>query len=173
MDPRYPIGKYEAQPYAEKQKKEWLQDIQFLPALLEQSLENLDEHQLQTPYREGGWTLKQVVHHLADSHINAYVRFKLALTEENPTIKPYQEALWAQLDDVERVPVNISVTLLYTLHSRWHAAMLKLDEAGWQRTLVHPQHNRQMSLWQLLGMYAWHGRHHVAHITTLREQKGW
>jgi hypothetical protein len=173
MDPRYPIGKYEAQPYAEKQKKEWLQDIQFLPALLEQSLENLDEHQLQTPYREGGWTLKQVVHHLADSHINAYVRFKLALTEENPTIKPYQEALWAQLDDVERVPVNISVTLLYTLHSRWHAAMLQLDEAGWQRTLVHPQHNRQMSLWQLLGMYAWHGRHHVAHITTLREQKGW
>lgn len=173
MDPRYPIGKFEPLPFSEKQKKEWLQDIQFLPALLEQALENLDDHQLSTAYREGGWSVKQVVHHIADSHINAYVRFKLALTEDNPTIKPYQEALWAELGDVDQVPVNISVTLLYTLHSRWHALLLQLPDAAWQRTLFHPVQQRQLTLWHMLGIYAWHGKHHVAHITNLREQKGW
>lgn len=173
MDPRYPIGRYEPVPFSQQQKTNWLQDIQFLPALLEQSLENLDDHQLNTPYREGGWNLKQVGHHLADSHINAYVRFKLALTEDQPTIKPYKEALWAQLGDVERVPVNISVTLLYTLHSRWHALILPLHDAEWQRTLYHPEQKRTITLWEMLGMYAWHGRHHVAQVMALREQRGW
>lgn len=173
MDPRYPIGKFEPQPFSADQKKKWLQDLQFLPALVEQSIENLDEHQLDTPYREGGWTVRQLIHHVADSHINAYCRFKLALTEENPTIRTYEEGDWAKLDDIERVPVNISTTLLYTLHSRLHAALLHLPDESWKRTFFHPGQNRQMTLWDLLGMYAWHGKHHVAHVMKLREAKGW
>lgn len=173
MDPRYPIGKYEPQPFSADQKKKWLQDIQFLPALIEAAVENLDEHQLNTPYREGGWTVKQVLHHVADSHINAYTRFKLGLTEDKPTIKPYDEAAWAKLDDIDKVPINISITLLYTLHSRWHATILHLTDEQWMRSVVHPEHGKEMTLWYLLGSYAWHGRHHVAHITTLRDNKGW
>lgn len=173
MDPRYPLGKYVPEPYSEAVRRVWLQDIQFLPALLESAIENLDAGQLDTPYREGGWALKQVVHHVADSHLNAYVRFKLGLTEHNPTIKPYDEQKWATLADVDKVPVNISITLLYALHSRWHACLIGLTEEQWHRTIFHPQRERQISLWELLGMYAWHGRHHVAHITQLREQKGW
>lgn len=174
MDLRYPIGEYEPQPFSPALKRAWLQDLQFLPGLMEQAIENLDEHQLNTPYRDGGWTVKQVVHHVADSHMNAYVRFKLGLTEDTPTIKPYQEGLWAELKDVEVVPVNISITLLYTLHTRWHAALLHLDDTVWkQKAVFHPEHKKELSLWHLLGMYAWHGRHHVAHITSLRERKGW
>jgi len=173
MDLRYPIGKYETQPFSDRQKREWLQDIQFLPGLLEQAIENMDEKQLNTPYREGGWTVKQVVHHVADSHMNAYIRFKLGLTEDNPTIKPYEEALWANLADVSQVPINISITLLYTLHTRWHAAILNLARPEWDRTVYHPESKKQMSLWYLLGSYAWHGRHHVAHITSLKERKNW
>ena len=173
-DPRYPIGKYEPQSFSTEQKRKWLQDIQFLPALLEAAIENLDEHQLNQPYREGGWTIKQLVHHVADSHMNAYVRFKLALTEDKPTIKPYDEKRWAELDDVNRVPVNISITLLYTLHSRWHAALLLLEDEKWEKcAVIHPQHGREMSLWFLLGMYAWHGKHHVAHISALKDKMGW
>ncbi len=172
-DARYPIGKYEPQPFSEIQKKRWLQEIQFLPGMLEQAIENLDEHQLKTPYRDGGWTVKQLVHHIADSHMNAYIRFKLGLTEENPTIRPYEEQEWAKLADVEKVPINISVTLLYTLHTRWHAALMELTAEQWNRTVVHPAAGKQMTLWYLLGMYVWHGLHHVAHITTLREKKGW
>ena len=173
MDLRYPIGKYEPQPFSLDQRKKWLQDIQFLPALLEQAIENLDEHQLSTPYREGGWKVKQLVHHVADSHMNAYIRFKAGLTEDNPTIRPYLEGEWAKLDDIEKVPINISITLLYALHSRWYAAILKLTAEQWNRTVVHPEHNKQMTLWYLLGMYAWHGLHHVRHVTALRERMGW
>lgn len=173
MDLRYPIGKYEPQPFSANQKRLWLQDIQFLPGLLENAIENLDEAQLNTPYRDGGWSVKQVVHHVADSHMNAYIRFKLGLTEDNPTIKPYEEARWAELKDVQTVPINMSITLLYTLHTRWHAAILHLTDQEWQRTVFHPEHKKEMSLWLLLGMYAWHGKHHVAHITSLRERKRW
>lgn len=173
MDLRYPIGKYEPQPFSSAQKRLWLQDIQFLPGLIENAIENLDEPQLNTPYRDGGWTVKQVVHHVADSHMNAYIRFKLGLTEDNPTIKPYDEARWAELKDVQSVPINMSITLLYTLHTRWHAAILHLTDQEWQRTVIHPEHRKEMSLWHLLGMYAWHGKHHAAHITSLRERKKW
>ncbi|MGN6419246.1 MAG: YfiT family bacillithiol transferase [Pseudobacter sp.] len=173
MDLRYPIGKYEPQPFSSAQKRLWLQDIQFLPGLIENAIENLDEPQLNTPYRDGGWTVKQVVHHVADSHMNAYIRFKLGLTEDKPTIKPYDEARWAELKDVQSVPINMSITLLYTLHTRWHAAILHLTDQDWQRTVIHPEHNKEMSLWHLLGMYAWHGKHHAAHITSLRERKKW
>jgi len=172
MDPRYPIGKYEPQPFSEAQKEEWLLDIKFLPEALERSLLNLDAAQLETPYRDGGWTVQQLVHHVADSHMNAYIRFKLGVTEENPTIKPYEEKLWAEQPDNE-LPVNISITLLHALHQRWYTAIKHLKEADWNRTVVHPEHGRQMSLWFLLGLYAWHGKHHTAHITSLRERNNW
>jgi len=172
-DPRYPIGKYEPQPYSQAQKEKWLADIQFLPEELERSVLNLDEAQLDTPYRDGGWTIKQLVHHVADSHMNAYIRFKLGLTEDKPTIKPYEEKEWALLADVNRVPINVSFTLLHALHLRMLHAIQDLTDEQWERTVVHPEHDRHMSLWFLLGMYAWHGKHHTAHITSLRESKGW
>lgn len=173
-DVRYPVGNFEPQPFAEELRMKWLRDIKFLPNDLELAIQNLDEHQFNTPYREGGWTVKQVVHHLADSHMNAYVRFKLALTEDNPAIKPYNEKQWANIADVFTVPVNVSVTLLHALHRRLLAAIENLDEEQLtKRSVYHPEQKKQISLWQLLGMYAWHGRHHVAHITKLKEQKGW
>jgi hypothetical protein len=161
---QYPIGKYIEQPFSQKQLREWLLDIQTLPMQVEHAIQNLDEAQLQTPYRPGGWTLHQVVHHIADSHMNAYIRFKLGLTENNPTIKPYDENAWAQLADTKNLPINISITLLFSLHLRLHELLKNIKEDEWNRTVFHPQHQKQMSLWYLLGMYAWHGRHHVAHI---------
>jgi hypothetical protein len=172
-DIRYPTGKYEPQPFSEKQKEDWLTDLKFLPQELELAIQNLDESQLQTPYREGGWTVQQLVHHVADSHINAYVRFKLGLTENNPPIKPYEEKEWATLDDVNALPINVSTTLLHALHKRWVATIRNLSDEQWQRTVFHPEHKKEMTLWFLLGMYAWHGKHHVKHITALRERNGW
>lgn len=173
MDARYPIGKYEPQPFSQKQKINWLNDIKFLPQTLENSILNLDESQLNTPYRDGGWKLKQLVHHVADSHINAYCRFKLGLTEDNPVIRPYEEKLWAGLNDVEAIPINVSLTLLHALHLRWYTAISNLNDEEWNRTVLHPEHNKTFTLWHLLGMYAWHGKHHVAHVMMLRENKGW
>ena len=173
MHPRYPIGQYEPQPYSEKLKQEWLNDIKFLPTTLENAILNLDASQLDTPYRDGGWTVSQLVHHVADSHINAYCRFRLALTEDNPTIRPYDEKLWANLADVDSVPMNVSITLLHAIHSRLHATIKDLSDDDWNRTVFHPEHKKTFTLWYLLGSYAWHGKHHVAHITTLRDQKNW
>jgi uncharacterized damage-inducible protein DinB len=174
MDPRFPIGKYEPQPFSEKLKKEWINDIRFLPLALENAILNLDESQLETPYREGGWTVKQVVHHVADSHLNAFCRFKLGLTENNPTIKPYEQQLWAELPDSKNLPTNISITLLHAVHIRWIEILNHISDEDYQnRSVVHPEYNKLMSLWYLLGMYSWHSRHHTAHITSLREIKGW
>ncbi|QEC69917.1 putative metal-dependent hydrolase [Panacibacter ginsenosidivorans] len=172
-DIRYPIGSYVPQSFSHKQKEAWLLDIKFLPEELEVAVQNLDAHQLETPYREGGWTVHQLVHHVADSHMNAYIRFRLGLTEENPTIRPYEEKEWAKLNDVKTLPINVSLTLLHALHQRWYATIKDLSEDQWERTVVHPEHKKQMSLWHLLGMYAWHGKHHVKHIIGLRERKGW
>jgi hypothetical protein len=173
-DARYPIGTFQVQPFSEEVKKKWINDIKFLPTDMEMAIQNLDEFQLDTPYREGGWTVKQVVHHVADSHMNAYIRFKLALTEDNPTIKPYEEKEWAKLPDTFQVPVNVSVTLLHSLHRRWNVINENItDEQFINRSVFHPEHQKQLSLWDLLGMYAWHGKHHVAHINKLKEQKGW
>jgi uncharacterized damage-inducible protein DinB len=172
-DLRYPIGQYETKPYSNALREEWLADIKFLPQALEYAIRNLNEDQLQTPYREGGWTVHQVVHHVADSHINAYCRFKLGVTENNPTIRPYDENLWAGTADVANLPINISLTLLHALHSRWYELLKSLTQEDWQRTVFHPEHQKQFTLWELLGSYAWHGRHHTAHITALRERKGW
>ncbi len=173
IDFRYPIGSYEPQPFSQQQKEAWLLDIKFLQQALERSIENLDEAQLETPYRDGGWTVKQLVHHVADSHTNAYIRFKLGLTEDNPTIKPYEEKDWAMLADIDLVPINVSITLLYALHQRLHATISNLTDEQWNRTVVHPEHGKQMSLWFLLGSYAWHGKHHTAHITSLKERNNW
>lgn len=172
-DPRYPIGKYIPEPFSEQKKEDWIADIRDLPQLLENALLNLDEQQLQTPYREGGWTVQQLVHHVADSHINAYCRFKLGITEPNPAIKPYDEKLWAELPDVQHLPVNISVTLLHALHARWHSLLEQFTTKDWERTVFHPEQKKTITLWELLGSYAWHGKHHTAHITRLREEKHW
>lgn len=172
-DLRYPIGIYQPKPFNDVQKEEWLADINFLPNRLEAALHDLDEAQLQTPYREGGWTVHQLVHHIADSHINAYCRFKLGYTESMPTIRTYEEKLWAETADVKDLPVNISITLLFALHQRWYHFLNNFTAHDWQRTIYHPEHQREFTLWHLLGMYAWHSRHHVAHVVALRERMGW
>jgi hypothetical protein len=171
-DPRYPIGHYEPQPFSQEQKKKWLNDLAQLPAQLEASILNLDEAQLQTPYRDGGWTVQQVVHHVGDSHINSICRMKVTLSEDNPTIKGYEEKDWAKMADVA-LPVNITITLLHALHMRMHALMSAVTDEQWDRTYVHPESGKQFTLWYLLGLYAWHGKHHTAHITSLRERMGW
>jgi DinB superfamily len=171
---KYPIGKYQPQPFSENQLQQWLLDIKVLPQQLEHAVLNLDEIQLNTPYREGGWMVKQVVHHVADSHINAYTRFKLGLTEENPTIRPYDEVLWAELKDSLDLPINISLTLLHALHTRWHYILANISAADFQnKTVYHPGNNETYTIYKLLGLYAWHGKHHVAHITGLRERMKW
>ena len=168
-DPRYPIGRYEPKPFSEEQKKEWLSNIRQLPTELEYAIQNLDAAQLQSPYREGGWTIHQLVHHVADSHINAYVRFKLALTEDDVTVKSYEEQLWAELEDVKALPVNISITLLHALHTRLYAAIKDLRVDQWNRTLNYPGKPAPVTIWFLLGMYSWHGKHHTAHILSYRK----
>ncbi len=172
-NPSYPIGEYEPVPFSEVQKQKWLLDIFFLPEELERAILNLDEAQLHTPYRVGGWTVHELVHHIADSHMNAYCRFKLGLTENQPTIKPYLENEWAKLEDVKQLPINISLTLLHAVHRRLHTAIKNINNEQWQRTVYHPESKKEISLWYLLGMYAWHGKHHTAHIITLRTKNNW
>ena len=170
---KYPIGKYIEQPFSETQLGEWLFCIETLPMLMEEAIENLDEAQLQTPYRPEGWTVHQLVHHVADSHMNAYIRFKLGLTEDNPTIKPYEEKLWAQMADTKNLPINISITILYAVHKRMLEVLKNIKTEEWNRTVFHPEHQQTMTIRYLLGMYAWHGKHHVAHIIRLRDRMGW
>lgn len=172
-DLKYPIGKYIVQPFSEKLLGEWLLDIKNLPQHVENAVLNLDEAQLQTVYREGGWTIHQLVHHIADSHMNAYIRFKLGLTEDNPTIKPYDEGAWALMSDTKNLPINISLTLLHSLHIRLYEILKNMTDADLQKTVFHPEQKKQLTLWELLGMYAWHGKHHTAHITSLRERMKW
>jgi DinB superfamily len=165
-----PIGVYETQPFSMAQKKEWLQDIQFLPQEVEIAIENMDAAELDTPYRPNGWTAKQVVHHIADSHLNAYTRFKLAVTEDCPTIKTYDQDAWSLLPDVANVPINISVTLLYALHTRWHNFLQNCTDAHFDKLVFHPGLQKKVSLWYLLGLYAWHGKHHVQHILMVKKK---
>jgi len=172
-DLRYPTGKFQTKPFSQHQKDEWLLDLKFLPSELELAVQDLDEQQLHSPYRAGGWTVHQLVHHIADSHMNAYIRFKLALTEDNPNIKPYEQDAWVLLNDVKTLPINISITLLHALHRRLVAMLENLNDDDWKRTVFHPEHKKQISVWDLLGTYAWHGKHHVAHIKGLRERMGW
>lgn len=169
---RYPIGKFSYDAAAGmKQINEWIADIERLPDQLVKAVIDLTEQQLNTPYREKGWTLRQVVHHLADSHLNALIRTKLLLTEDEPLIKPYDEKKWATLRDNE-LPAEVSLNILKGLHSRWVRILKFTGGEDWDRVLNHPE-NGQMSLKRITALYAWHGKHHLAHITSLKERKNW
>ena len=173
-DLRYPIGRFTAPAViTPSDLVQAIDDIATLPAQLRHAVQDWTEDQLDTPYRPDGWTVKQLVHHIADSHINAYCRFKLALTEDNPTIKTYEEKLWAELSDTRNLPVNISTTLLFALHARWVEILKAVSDDDWNRPLFHPGQQKEIRLWDLLGIYAWHGKHHVAHINRLRENRNW
>lgn len=173
-DLRYPIGKFDFDaPIGESDFPRLIALIAEAPGALRSAVAGLTRDQLETRYRPGGWTVKQVVHHVPDSHMNAYVRFKLALTEDEPTIKPYNEAAWAELADSRRVPIEVSLDLLDALHLRWVALLRAMDVADFNRGVRHPEQGRLLTMKQLLGLYAWHGRHHVAHITALRKREDW
>jgi hypothetical protein len=172
-DLRYPIGKFTfSGSLTEDQKQKSLDDIAQAPATLRAAVKGLSQQQLDTPYRPEGWTVRQVTHHVPDSHLNAYVRFKLALTEDEPTIKPYAEDRWAQLPDTQGTPVEVSLALLDSLHDRWVRLLRSFHQEEWKRTFRHPDLGL-VTLERNLALYAWHGRHHVAHITSLRERSGW
>jgi uncharacterized damage-inducible protein DinB len=169
LDPaKYPIGKFTVpSSYTEQEMLHWIEEIKSLPAKLRQAVMTLSEPQLDTPYRPGGWTIRQVVHHVADSHANAFIRFKWALTEDNPTIKAYQEGDWALLQDY-RLPVEPALRMLEGLHLRWVAILETMNEEQWNKTFVHPESKETVPLRKLLGLYAWHGNHHLAHITGVK-----
>jgi hypothetical protein len=173
-DLRYPIGKFDFDtPINDSDFPRLIALIAEAPGALRSAVAGLGRDQLETRYRPGGWTVKQVVHHVPDSHMNAYIRFKLALTEDEPTIKPYEEAAWAELADSRRVPVEVSLDLLDALHLRWVALLRSMDPPDFNRAVRHPDHGRLLTMKQLLGLYAWHGRHHVGHITALKKREGW
>jgi hypothetical protein len=173
MDLRYPIGRFDVSaPVAVESRPRLIEQIEAAPGGLREAVRGLNEEQLDTPYRPGGWTVRQTVHHVADSHINSYVRLRLALTEDEPVIKPYDEAKWADLADARTLPVEISLDLLDNLHRRWVVLLRSLSDADFARTFRHPE----VGLLRLdtnLALYAWHGQHHTAHITALRERNGW
>lgn len=172
-DPRYPIGKFDKNIIVTSEmRNEFINTIEELSAELRKEVGTLNDEQLNTRYREGGWTVKQVVHHLPDSHLNSYVRFKLALTENNPTIKTYEEHLWAELKDSFQTPISVSLTLLESLHTRWAVLLRSLTDEEFNKTIQHPEWGN-ISLNTMLAMYAWHCKHHLAHITELKKRMGW
>ena len=172
-DPRYPVGKYDHRAsLTPDERRAFIGVIAAAPQRMREAVRGLNERQLDTPYREGGWSVRQVVHHVPDSHMNAYLRLKFALTEDEPTIKPYDEAVWATLPDSVDTPVETSLTLLESLHGRWITLWRSMKDADFKRRFKHPEHGTMTVDW-LLGMYAWHSRHHVAHITSLRERQMW
>lgn len=174
MDPRYPVGPFVTPAVIDSETRTLLvEEIAAAPAALRAAVDGLSPEQLDTPYREGGWTVRQVVHHLPDSHVNAYTRFKLALTEDNPTIRPYDEAAWARLADARDGDVELALAFYEAVQARWVAAIRATPDEAFARTFVHPETRRTMRLDQLLALYAWHGRHHVAHVTELRRRRGW
>jgi len=173
-DLTYPIGRFiPATKYSPDNLVSWINGIRSAPLLFDYCIENLDEAQLNMSYRPGGWSIIQVVHHVADSHMNAYIRLKLALTEDTPVVVPYDENLWAELPDVHRVPLNVSVTLLHALHRRWATLLEHLKEEDWTRTYYHPGNKEYTSIWQMTNHYNWHGTHHAEQIISLRRRKGW
>ena len=172
-DLRYPTGRFvpDSNPTPETRNRH-IEQIAGLPKKMRQAVAGLTETQFDTPYREGGWTVRQVVHHVPDSHLNAYVRFKWALTEDAPVIKAYDETSWAELKDSQLTPIEVSLTLLESLHARWTALLKSLNSQDFQRTFTHPDSGPHDMNW-LLQLYSWHGNHHVAHITGLRERMKW
>jgi hypothetical protein len=173
-DLRYPVGRFHLDgEVTDERRAGWIAEIASLPGRMRAAVAGLTPEQLDTPYRPGGWTVRQVVHHVPDSHLNAYVRCKLALTEDRPTIKPYDEARWAELADARETPIEVSLMLLELLHERWVRLLRSLGPTELARSFVHPEHGRTLTLDWVLAQYAWHGRHHVGHITSLRERQGW
>ena len=173
QDLRFPTGKFHRPAELDAAgRANAIEIIASTPARLRAAVKELTDEQIETPYRPGGWTVRQVVHHVPDSHLNAYIRFKLALTEDVPTIKPYDESLWAELADVHAVPIATSLTLLEAVHERWLAILRAMKPTDFERNLVHPETGRQR-LDQMLALYAWHGPHHIGHVTSLRQRMGW
>jgi uncharacterized damage-inducible protein DinB len=173
-DPRYPIGRFTYErPLTEAEREAAIDAIAECPMRLRAAVAGLNDAQLDTPYRDGGWTVRQVVHHVPDSHLNAYTRFKLGLTESRPTIRPYDEAAWAELEDGRTGTIDVSLGLLAALHHRWVRVLRAMRAEDFARTIYHPEYGKEMSLDMLLAMYAWHGRHHTAHVTELRRREGW
>lgn len=173
-DLRYPIGPFAyTGEMTDARRAACVARIAAAPAHIRAAVAGLDDPQLDTPYRPGGWTVRQVVHHLADSHLNAYTRIRLALTEETPTIKPYDETRWAELPDARTLPVEVSLGLLDGLHARWVGLLGQLGAADGARGFHHPEHGRVMTVDELFAFYAWHGDHHAAHVTALRARSGW
>jgi uncharacterized damage-inducible protein DinB len=173
MDLRYPIGPFKFEgPISDKQRQSFIDHIEEAPARLRAAVEGLSTEQLETPYRPGGWTVRQVVHHVPDSHLNSYIRFKLALTEEEPTIKPFFEDRWAEMDDARNAPIEVSLDLLDALHRRWVLMLRSLDGEDFGRTFNHPELGI-VSIDKNIALYSWHGQHHLAHITSLRERMAW
>ncbi|HZR56930.1 MAG TPA: putative metal-dependent hydrolase [Terriglobales bacterium] len=172
-DPRFPIGKFHYEgPPNEEQRRKFIDDIEKAPAAFHAAVRGLSAEQIDTPYREGGWTVRQVVHHIPESHMNAYIRFKLALTEDEPTVKTYMEDRWAELPDTKSTPIEISLALLDSLHERFARMLRVIKPEEWKRSFRHPELGL-MPLEKNLALYAWHGKHHVAHITELRKKSGW
>ena len=172
-DLRYPVGKFSPKnEITQQEREEFIRQISEAPERLRDAVTGLTDWQLDTPYRPGGWTVRQVVHHLPDSHMNSYMRFKLALSEQQPTIKPYKQDLWAEFPEAKIAPVEMSLTLLESLHKRWVLFLQSMKPSDFARTLNHPE-SGIMNLDRVLQLYAWHGRHHVAHITSLRQRSGW
>lgn len=173
-DLRYPIGEFVPPGTAsDAERRARIGELTALPRLAGAAVAGLSDAQLDTPYRPGGWTVRQVIHHLPDSHLNSYARFRLALTEPQPTIRPYFEDRWAELPDAREAPVELSLALLEALHARWTTLLRSLSPADWSRSFVHPERGRIVTLDENLALYAWHGRHHVAQITALRAREGW
>ncbi len=173
MDIRYPIGRGELEGEITPERRgEWIKDLEDAPRLLRETVEGLSEEQLDTPYREGGWTPRQIVHHLCDSNINSYIRFKLALTEDTPTIKTWDQTKWAELVDGRAAPVEVSLGLLDALHRRWVMFLRSLGEADFKKGFVHPDAG-EVSVEENIWNYSWHCRHHTAQITSLRKRMGW
>ncbi len=171
---KYPIGKFKkSEVFSRKSIEDAIIILKAFPMWLDASIENLDEYQLNTPYRDGGWTVNQVVHHLADSHINAYIRIKLALTQDTPEVNAYDENKWAVLPDVFALPVNMSTTLIHGLHARMTALMERMTDEDWQRGYYHNGYKRHFALWEVAELYAWHSKHHLAHISSLRGRNHW
>jgi uncharacterized damage-inducible protein DinB len=173
VDLRYPVGKWEKKgPLTHDEREKFIVSVAATPERFKNAVAGLDDNKLNTPYRPGGWTVRQTIHHVADSHMNAFIRMRLGVTEVEPTVKPYDEKMWAELIDSRTAPVDVSLTIIDSVHHRWVMMMRGMREIDFMRSIVHPE-NGKMTLDDVLALYEWHGRHHSGHITALRQRAGW
>ena len=173
-DLRYPIGRYTPpETITDDHIAAWIEDVKSFPSIIRAALDGLSEEQIDTPYRPEGWTVRQLVHHVSDSHLNSIIRFKWGLTEDEPQIKAYNQKAWADTNDVVQTPTEVTLTFLDALHAKWVHLLHSIKGEEWKRGILHPETGTRMSLDWLLGMYAWHCKHHAAHITSLIDREGW